>query len=455
MQSAILAHRIQFALTVMFHYLFPILTMGLGFFIAVLATLELVTGKEVYGRAARFWGRIFAINFALGVVTGIPMEFEFGTNWSRFSSYGGGVFGQTLPMEGVYAFFLESGFLGLFLFGRGRVSRILHWFSALGVSLGSLLSGYFIVATDAWMQHPVGYSIGASGAIKLESFWAVLLNPYAGWQYAHTINGALLTAAFVIGGVGAFYLLAKRHEDFGRGAVKMGVIGGLLFAVTMAFPTGDLNSKNVVRYQPVKLASMEGLFTTERGAPLAIIGMPDGQKMQLIDPVYVPKILSFLAYGDFGASVDGLDHYSRDLWPPVELTYYAYHIMVGLGTLFMAIAALGVLLLWLGRLYESRWFLWLLMLAIPFPYIANEAGWVTAEVGRQPWVVYGLMRTSEGTSANVAAGETIFTTLGFAGIYALLALLFLFLVGRIIAEGPEEDGAVAREDLKLQPAATR
>jgi cytochrome d ubiquinol oxidase subunit I len=455
MQSAILAHRIQFALTVMFHYLFPILTMGLGFFIAVLATLELVTGKEVYGRAARFWGRIFAINFALGVVTGIPMEFEFGTNWSRFSSYGGGVFGQTLPMEGVYAFFLESGFLGLFLFGRGRVSRILHWFSALGVSLGSLLSGYFIVATDAWMQHPVGYSIGASGAIKLESFWAVLLNPYAGWQYAHTINGALLTAAFVIGGVGAFYLLAKRHEDFGRSAVKMGVIGGLLFAVTMAFPTGDLNSKNVVRYQPVKLASMEGLFTTERGAPLAIIGMPDGQKMQLIDPVYVPKILSFLAYGDFGASVDGLDHYSRDLWPPVELTYYAYHIMVGLGTLFMAIAALGVLLLWLGRLYGSRWFLWLLMLAIPFPYIANEAGWVTAEVGRQPWVVYGLMRTSEGTSANVAAGETIFTTLGFAGIYALLALLFLFLVGRIIAEGPEEDGAVAREDLKLQPAATR
>jgi cytochrome d ubiquinol oxidase subunit I len=434
----VFAHRVQFAFTVMFHYLFPVLTMGLGFFIALLSTLELLKKDARYGNAARFWARIFAINFALGVVTGIPLEFEFGTNWSRFSSFGGGVFGQTLPLEGVYAFFLESGFLGLFLFGEGRVGKVAHWLAGLGVAAGSLLSGYFIVATDAWMQHPVGYETEASGAIHLTSFWSVLLNPYAGWQYAHTINGALLTAAFVMGSVGAFYLLSNRHLDFARLSVKMAVIAGTILSLTQLFPTGDLNSKNVVRYQPTKLASMEGLFETKKGAPLAIIGMPDTQNGKLIDPVYIPEFLSFLAYGDLRASVDGLSSYPKDLWPPVELTYYAYHIMVGLGSLFIAQMLLGLFLLWRRRLYESRWYLWALMLALPFPYIANEAGWMVAEVGRQPWLVYGVLRTAEGTSTNVAAGETVFTTLGFAGIYAMLGLLFLLLVGRVILKGPDE-----------------
>ena len=437
MSSAVFAGRIQFAFTVMFHYLFPVLTMGLGFFIALYSTLELKTGNERYGQAARFWAKIFAINFAIGVVTGIPLEFEFGTNWSSFSSFGGGVFGQTLPMEGVYAFFLESGFLGLFLFGHGRVSRTLHWIAGLGVAVGSLLSGYFIVATDAWMQHPVGYSLARDGTVHLKSFWAVLLNPYVGWQYFHTINGALLTGAYVIGGIGAFYLLSNRHPEFARLAVKTAVIAGVIFAITQAFPTGDQNGKAVARYNPVKLASMEGLFQTQQGASLAIIGMPDTQHSRLIDPVSVPGILSYLAYGDFGASVEGLSSYSRDLWPPVSLTYYSYHIMVGLGTLFIAQMLMGLLLLWRRTLANSRWFLWTLMLAVPFPYIANEAGWTAAEVGRQPWLVYGLLRTADGASRTVAAGETIFTTLGFAGIYALLGLLFLLLVGRVIHQGPE------------------
>ncbi|HEV2245843.1 MAG TPA: cytochrome ubiquinol oxidase subunit I [Terriglobia bacterium] len=441
MNEAVLAHRIQFAFTVMFHYLFPILTMGLGFFIALFSTLSLVTKDSRYDHAARFWARIFAINFALGVVTGIPLEFEFGTNWSRFSSFGGGVFGQALPLEGVYAFFLESGFLGMFLAGEKRVGRTLHWISGLGVAIGSLLSGYFIVATNAWMQHPVGYVMDPSGAIHLESFWAVLLNPYALWQYAHTINGALLTAAFVIGGIGAFYLLSERHREFGMLSVKTAVVAGVILSLTQLFPTGDLNGANVVHYQPTKLAAMEGLFDTVQGAPLAIIGMPDTQTGKLIDPVYVPEFLSFLAYGNFRATVDGLNSYSRDLWPPVELTYYCYHIMVGLGTIFIAQMLIGLFLLWRHKLYSSRWFLWMLMLTIPFPYIANEAGWTVAEVGRQPWLVYGLMKTSAGTSANVAAGETIFTTMGFAGIYAVLSILFLFLVARIIHHGPQEDAA--------------
>ncbi len=438
MDDAIFAHRIQFAFTVMFHYLFPILTMGLGFFIALYSTLHLWKGDQRYAEAARFWARVFAINFALGVVTGIPLEFEFGTNWSRFSSFGGGVFGQTLPLEGVYAFFLESGFLGLFLYGEGRVPPAVRWLAGVGVAAGSLLSGYFIVATDAWMQHPVGYQMEGTGAIHLSSFWAVLFNSYAGWQYAHTINGALLAAAFVIGGVGAFYLLSNRDEDFGRLSVKTAVIAGTILSITQLFPTGDLGSKNVVRYQPLKLATMEGLFESQAGAPIAIIGMPDAENRRLIDPVYVPEFLSYLAYGDFRASVNGLNHYPRDLWPPVELTYYCYHIMVGLGTIFIATMLLGLLLLWRRRLYASRWFLWVLMMSIPFPYIANEAGWVVAEVGRQPWLVYGLLRTAEGTSTNVAAGETVFTTLGFAGIYCLLGILFLFLVGRVIARGPKE-----------------
>jgi cytochrome bd ubiquinol oxidase subunit I len=437
MTDPIFAHRAQFALTVMFHYLFPILTMGLGFFIALYSTMYLRTGDRRYGDAARFWAKIFAVNFALGVVTGIPLEFEFGTNWSRFSSYGGGIFGQTLPMEGVYAFFLESGFLGLFLFGERRVSRVVHWLAGVGVSLGSLLSGYFIVATDAWMQHPVGYTMDANGSLRLTSFWQVLLNPYAGWQYLHTINGALVTAAFVIGGVGAFYLLEGRHPEFARLSVKTAVVAGVILTITQAFPTGDLNSRNIVRYQPVKLASMEGLFQTKAGAPIAIIGMPDAEAGELVDPVYVPDVLSFLAYGNPRASVDGLNSYPEELWPPVELTYYTYHIMVGLGTLFILQMLAGLFLLWRRRLFTSRWFLWTLMFAIPFTYIANEAGWMVAEVGRQPWVVYGLLKTAQGTSPNVFAAETVFTTLGFAGIYTLLGLLFVMLVGRVVLRGPE------------------
>jgi cytochrome bd ubiquinol oxidase subunit I len=441
MIDAVFAHRIQFALTVMFHYLFPILTMGLGFFIAVLSTLHLATGDKRYATAAQFWARIFAVNFAIGVVTGIPLEFEFGTNWSRFSAFGGGVFGQTLPLEGVYAFFLESGFLGLFLFGEGRVPRVIHWLAGIGVSVGSLLSGYFIVATDSWMQHPVGYVVDPSGGIHLKSFWAVLLNPYAGWQYAHTINGSLLAASFVIGAVGAFYLLSNQHPEFARLAVRMAVIAGIVLSLTQLFPTGDFDGRNVVRYQPTKLATMEGLFETQKGAPLAIIGMPDTQHERLIDPLLVPGFLSFLAYGNPRATVDGLRAYPEDLWPPVELTYYAYHIMVGLGTIFIAISFLGVFLLWRGQLFQSRWYLWILMLTLPFPYIANEAGWVVAEVGRQPWLVYGLFKTAEGTSANVAVGETIFTTLGFAGVYLILGILFLLLAGRVILQGPQEEKA--------------
>lgn len=435
--NALLIDRLQFSFTIMFHYLFPITTIGLIPFVAGYTwNAARHPDDEDATRAAAFWTKIFAINFAIGVVTGIPMEFQFGTNWATFSARSGSVVGQTLALEGVYAFTLESVFLGVLLWGKRYVPPMFHALSAVLVGVGTWLSGFFITATNAWMQHPVGYRIGPGGKIELTSLASVLLSPFAWWQFLHVLVGALLAGSFVVAGVGAYYLLSQRELALGRRFVHSGVIVGAICSMLAAFPTGDRNAANVTTYQPVKLAAMEGLFTTERGASLAIIGMPDTKNKTLIDPIAVPDVLSFLAYGNFRAGVKGLDAYAKTLWPPVELTYYAYHVMVGLASIFSGVAALAVLLLWRGRLFRWRWALWLLLLVMPLPYIANEAGWVVTEVGRQPWIIYGLMRTADAPSATVAAGETIFTLIGFAGMYFLLGFLFLYLVLREIAIGP-------------------
>jgi cytochrome d ubiquinol oxidase subunit I len=436
MNDATIAGRWQFAFTIMFHYLFPVLTMGLGVLIAVLKTLERRTGSAVYGAAARFWARIFAITFATGVVTGIPMEFQFGTNWARFAHFAGPAVGQTLFMEGVFAFFAESSFLGIFLFGESRVGPRLHWLSAVLVAFGAVLSGYFIVATNAWMQHPVGYVL-AGDRVELTSLWALLTNPYVRWQYPHVISGSMVTASMVMAGTGAFYLLLQKHEEAGRVFVRVGVIAGAVFSAISLFPTGAFHGENVSRFQPAKMATMEGLFHTQEGAPLAIIGMPDRDRQELMDPIVVPGLISYLAYGNFNAKVIGLSDIPPDQQPPLEIVYYAYHIMVGLGTIFMAIMALALVFLWRGTLFAQRSVLWVLMLSAPFPYIANEAGWVVAEVGRQPWSVYELQRVAESSSTNVTAGMTYFTLLGFMGLYLALGLLYLLLFARIVSEGPE------------------
>lgn len=433
--DVVIADRLQFAFTIMFHYLFPITTMGLAPFVA-LYTFEAARGDRDAARAAAFWTRIFAINFAIGVVTGLPMEFQFGTNWALFSAKAGAVVGQPLAIEGIYAFFLESVFLGVLLYGKDRVPPALHSASAVAVWVGSWLSGFLVIAVDAWMQHPVGYAIAPNGTIELTSLLRVIFSPFAIWQFVHVICGAMLAGGFVIAGVGAYYLLSKREFDLGRRFVDGGVIVALVFSLLAVFPTGDRNSANVTEYQPIKLAAMEGLFESTNGAPLAIIGMPDTQNKSLLDPIFVPGVLSFLAYGNFSANVKGLNAYAVELWPPVELTYYAYHVMVGLGTIFVAITALAALYLWRKELFQTRWVLWLLMLGMPFPFIANEAGWVTTEVGRQPWIIYGLMKTAQGVSPTVESGETLFTLIGFAGMYFLLGVLFLYLILREIAEGP-------------------
>ena len=453
MDSALLIHRLHFAFTATFHYLFPQLTMGLALLIVVLKTIALRRNDPVYHEAARFWGKIFGINFVLGVVTGIPMEFQFGTNWSVFSRFAGGVIGQTLAMEGMFAFFLESAFLGLFLYGEKRLSPKAHWLSAVAIFVGSWLSGYFIIATDAFMQHPVGYFTAADGSLQLESFWDFVLNPWAGWQYAHNMGGAAITGCFIMTAVGAFYLLSKKYAEYGHIFVKTGVIVGCLFSILQIFPTGDQQGKLVTQYQPVTLAAMEGLFRGQTGAPIVILGQPNDVQQKIDNPLQVPGVLSMLTYRRWSAQVRGLDAFPKEDWPDnIPLLYYSYHIMVGLGTFFIAVMVVSLLLLWRGKLFNARWMLWILMLSAPFPYIANTAGWMTAELGRQPWLVYGLMRTENGYSKAVSAGNGMFTLLGFMGMYMVLGILGLFLIWREIDHGPV--GLVPASGLEPAPEAT-
>ena len=437
--TALLLHRIQFGFTITFHYLFPQLTMGLALLIVVLKSIALHKKDERYNQAARFWARIFAVNFLVGVVTGIPMEFQFGTNWSQFARATGGVIGQPLAMEGVFSFFLESAFLGLFLFGEKRLSPRAHWASAFMVFLGSWISGFFIIVTNAWMQHPVAYRILPNGSYEVTSFWGLLTNPWALIQYAHNMSGAVITGSFAMCAVGAFYVLENQFSESGKIFLRVGVIAGIISCVTQIFPTGDIHGRYMAKHQPASVAAMEGLFHTQRGAGIVLMGQPDEEKQTIDNPLVVNNVLSFLIYGTTKAEVQGLDKIPRDQWPePLPLLYYAYHIMAGLGTYFALLMVVAGFLLWRGKLFATRWVLWPLMLSFPLPYIANTAGWMTAEIGRQPWIVYGLIRTDQGYSKYVSAGNGLFTLLGFMGMYSLLSILFIVLIYRIIASGPEK-----------------
>lgn len=438
MDSALLLHRLHFGFTITYHYLFPQLTMGLALLIVALKTLALRRHDERYDRAARFWGKVFALNFLFGVVTGLPMEFQIGTNWASFARATGGVIGQPLAMEGVFSFFVESAFLGLFLYGEERLSPLGHWASALLVFIGSWMSGFFIIVTNAFMQHPVAYRMLPNGIFEVTSFWELLTNPWALIQYAHTMSGAVITASFVMCAIGAFYLLERRFVTQGELFLRVGVPAALIAAIVQVFPTGDLHGRYLAKHQPATLAAMEGLFDSERGAAIVLVGQPDEQRGRIDNPLAVNDALSFLVYGTRKAEVRGLDHVPRDQWPePLPLLFYSYHIMAGLGTYFVLLMAVAGLLLWRGSLFTTRFVLWPLMLSAPLPYIANIAGWTTSEIGRQPWTVYGLMRTSAGYSQYVSDGNALFSLLGFLGMYALLSILFVVLMYRIVQHGPE------------------
>ncbi|AMC10973.1 cytochrome BD ubiquinol oxidase subunit I [Lutibacter profundi] len=438
MEDMIFYDRLQFAFTITFHYIFPQLTMGLSLLIVYYKWRFLKTNIVKYNNAAKFLMKIFAINFTMGVVTGIPMEFQFGTNWAKFSELTGSIIGQTLAMEGLFSFFLESTFLVLFIFGEKLMGQKLHFLTGFLVFLGSWASGYLILATNAWMQHPVGYEILENGKFVLENFSALFSNPWLLPAFLHNQIASLVTSSFVVASIGAFYILRNKNIEYGKLFLKTGVIFGLVSSLLLAFPTGDWNAKNVAKYQPASFAAMEGIFKTEeKGAEIVLIGQPDMVQKKLDNKIAVPNILSFLTYQEWDKQIPGMDQFKKEELPDnIPALYYSYHIMVGLGTIFMAIMGLAVFFLWRRRLFSMKPLLWVIMFLVPFPYIANLTGWYVAELGRQPYLVYGLLRTSEGVSPTVSSGNTLFTLLGFVALYMLLGLLFLVLVGKTIHHGP-------------------
>ena len=441
--TALGLHRFQFAFTITYHYLFPQLTMGLALVLVVLKVLARRTGDADYDLAARFWTRVLGITFVMGVVTGIPMEFQFGTNWSRFSRIAGGVIGQTLAMEGVFAFFLESSVLYLVLFQEQKLGPRRHLLATVALCTGSWLSGFFITCTNAFMQHPQGYVLDAQGVIHLTSFSELLLNPWAWIQYAHTMIGATITGSFTVAATGAFYILQNRDVQVASKMLRAAVVVGTVAAIAAAFPTGDQQAKIVLQHQPETFAAMEGHFHTEVGAGMTLIGQPNVEELRIDNPVKIPLMLSFLTHQRWDTEIKGLTEFPRDRWPDnIPLLYYGYHIMAGLGSLFIGLMALSSVLLYHGRLFETRSVLWAIMLAFPLPFIANTAGWLTAELGRQPWLVRDVLRTSAGSSLNVGPGSTLFSILGFMGLYAMLSLLFFLMITRLLQRGL---GAEAQE----------
>lgn len=435
--DALFWHRLQFAFTITFHYLFPVLTMGLALLVVVMKALALRTRDSRWDDAARFWIRIFGINFAVGVVTGIPMEFQFGTNWARFARFAGPVVGQTLAIEGLFAFFLESSFLALLVWGEARLSRAAHFACALALFAGSWLSAYFVLCANAFLHHPVGHAPGPDGVLRLVDARAFLTNPWAVLQFAHNQAASVATASFVVAATGAFYLLRRQHEPLARRFVALGVGFGFVASLAVAFPTGDLQAKAVARHKPAALAAMEGRFESGPQAGITLIGQPNVAQRRLDNPITVPGMLSFLAFGTFHGDVAGLGAFPADEWPDnIELLYYSFHVMAGLGTLMIALTGVALLALVTRRLWGMRGLLWALALAFPFPYIAVTAGWMTAELGRQPWLVYGLLRTSEASSPNVHGGTALFTLIGFMGIDFVIGVAFLWLIAREIAAGP-------------------
>jgi cytochrome d ubiquinol oxidase subunit I len=433
-------HRFQFAFTIAYHYLFPQLTMGLGVILVYFKTREHFWNDRDAALAAEFWTQVFAVNFAFGVVTGIPMEFQLGTNWSRFSETSGGVIGSVLGQEGVFAFFLESAFLGILLYGRKFVGNALHWFSALAVCLGAWISGFFITCTNSWMQHPVGAGVGPQG-LELKDLWAVLLNPWELWAYPHVMLGACMTGGIVVAAVGAFYLLNGEHLTQARLYVRTGVGVGLLSGLGLLFPTGHQLAKTVAQDQPATFAGMEALFQTQTQAPLTLFGVPNVQDRKLDHAVEIPGLLSLLAHDSLDAPVTGLDQIPPDNWPTnIPLTFFAYHAMVGIGMALIGILALAAWLLWRRRLWNAKAALFLLVAALPLPYLANTFGWMTAETGRQPWIIYGLMRTNQAYSARVNTGSVVFSLVGFLAMYVFLTALFVILIRGRLRHGPVSHG---------------
>ncbi len=451
--------RIQFAFTVMFHYIYPPMSIGLGVVLVIMEAMWLKTGKVRYHNMARYWTRVFGLTFAIGVATGIVMEFEFGTNWATYSRFVGDVFGSALAAEGIFAFFLESGFLAILLFGWNKVGPKMHFFATVMVCLGAHFSAVWIVVANSWMQTPAGFSIEYNGQIMppgfiptadqilhsravIHDFWAMVFNPSSMDRLSHVIVGCWQAGAFLVISISAFYLLRGRHRDFAMSSLKIGLVVAAV-ASLLQLATGAKSADGVTKNQPVKLAAMEGLFKTQSNAPMGIMGWVDMEKEE-VTGLQIPGMLSMLVGNSTDTVVTGLDAFPKEDWPPVQAVFQFYHIMISIGMALIGIAWLGMFLWWRGKLFDLsnpliRGYYMVLVLAVLGPQIANQTGWFTAEMGRQPWIVYGIMRTSQGLSAVVTANHVLASLIMFAAIYALLFAVFIYLLTRKIQKGPDHE----------------
>jgi cytochrome d ubiquinol oxidase subunit I len=438
----VLLARIQFAFTISFHFIFPPLTIGVAWIIFYFMNRYRRTGDPAYAVQARFWIKLFAISFVVGVATGITMEFQSGTNWAEFARFVGPIAGGPLAAEGVLAFFLESTFMGVLLFGWGRLSERVLWLASLLVAAGATLSGFTIIVVNSWMQTPAGFEIDpVTGRAVLTDVWAAVFNPSTLPRFLHTIDAAIITGSFFVMGISAWYLCKGRFEGFARQSLRV----ALVFAVVATFvqiQLGHYHGHQVWKTQPVKMAAFEGLFETERNPTLMVFGIIDREEKKVHFPIGIPNFMSIFLDLNPDTVIQGLNEFPEENWPPLPLTFYPFHLMTLLGFYFAGITALGVFLLWRGMLFSSRWFLTILYLSIPLPLVANELGWVAAEVGRQPWVVFGVeaMRTAKVASPSVSAGEILASLFMFAILYALMFALWLFLLGKAIGKGPEPAG---------------
>ncbi len=434
--DAVLLARIQFAMTVGFHFLFPPVTIGLAWLIVIIETIGWKKKDAVYVSLGKFFGRLLALIFAVGVATGIVMEFQFGTNWSEYSKFVGDIFGAPLAAEGIFAFFLESTFLGLFIFGRDRVSKGVHWFSALMVAVGSTISAFWILVANSWQQTPAGFVI-QNGRAELTSFWEAVFNPSTMVRFLHTTDAALISGAFFMAGVSAILILRNIQVDMAKKSLRVAVIFGLLVSLLEVFPFGHEHGRQVAATQPEKFAAISGVYTSQTQAPVSLFALPVDNPPELVAKIEVPGVLSWLAFGDFNAKVKGLNEFPKDEIPPLFTTFVSYHNMVILGMYFIFIMALSLYMIKKDKLWTNKKMLKILAFSIPLPLIACQFGWVAAEVGRQPWIVYKLMKTSKAVSISVGAGEILFSIILLAAIYILLISTLLYLMNKKINAGPE------------------
>lgn len=439
--------RLQFAVTIAFHYIYPPLSIGLGVFMVITEGMYLKTKDKFYEQMTKFWVKVFALTFAIGVATGIVMEFEFGTNWATYSRFVGDVFGSALAAEGIFAFFLESGFLAVLVFGWDKVGPKMHFFSTLMVALGSMFSAIWIVVANSWMQTPAGYHIvgeGLNARAEITDFWAMVFNPSSIDRLLHTISGCWLAGAFLVISVAAYYLLKDKHIRFAKSSIKIALVMALIASLFQLF-TGHQSAVGVAKNQPAKLAAMEAVFDDQTNAPLYLFGWVNEDNQEVKFGIAIPSMLSYLIGWNANTKVTGLNSFPEDERPPVNIVFQAYHLMVAIGFMLIAISVLGVFLWWKGTLFKHRWLLWIFVFSVLLPQIANQVGWITAEVGRQPWIVYGLMKTSEGLSKAVQAGQVWYSLIMFTLIYIGLFILFIYLLNNKIQHGPEEADLIPSE----------